>query len=177
MNRGEGLFGYQPSASIEEHLRPLRMKVDSCVRGGGDKSLEASLRVSLAEEILEIERNDSATISMDDMSDAIDQLIRAAKIYDDCDRPLDGWRQRVRVLSVLREFGRDDLRYRFVDRIDELKAAMGQFGNEIPTYTSSISGAPRYLANQREVFNTNEELGVNDRGDNIIGHDSARIGV
>jgi hypothetical protein len=177
MDRGEGLFGYRPPVSVDERLRTMQLEIDKHTGEGGNKPLEASLRVSLAEEILEIERNDhtKTKVSLDNMSGAIDQLIRAAKIYDEADRPLDAWRQRARVLSVLREFGHDDLRYRFVDQIDELKAAMDEFGDKILDYTSSVSEVPRYIINQGEVLATNERLGVSDRS--IIGDGSAQIGV
>lgn len=177
MDRAEGLFGYRPPVSVDERLRIMQSEIDRHTGEGGNKLLEASLRVSFAEEVLEVERNDptKTKVSLDNMSGAIDQLIRAAKIYNDCDRPLDGWRQRARVLSVLREFGHNDLRYRFVDQIDELKAAMDEFGDRILTYTSSISEVPRYITNQEEVSATNEKLGVSDHS--IIGDGSAQIGV
>ncbi|MFA5270688.1 MAG: hypothetical protein WC400_03745, partial [Patescibacteria group bacterium] len=102
-----------------------------------------------------------------------------AQIYDESDRPLDGWKQRARVLSVLQEpqFGRDELRFQLTEQIDSLKTQMDEFGNKILTYRSTVSDVPRYSGDVRNVVAVNERLGVESRSGNGISHEAGQIGV
>jgi len=176
---GEGLYGYRPPADIEARLQGSRQQVALYAREGGNKLLEASTRVSLANEILSIEKNDPTAVSVDLMVDAMDQLIIAAGLYDENDHPLDGWKQRARVLSILQgpEFGRDELRYQLADRIDGLRAKMDEFGDQILTYKSTVSEVPRYINDTREVLAVNKRLGVRNHSGNGISHEADQIGV
>lgn len=175
MNRVEGLFGYRPQ-SVEQRLDPFWSSVSRYTGEGGDRLLAASARVSLADEILGIELDSPDQVLPDTVAEAINQLMIAATEYDGCDKPLEGWRLRARVLKFLQEFGRDSMRYRFAESIGPLKKEMERFADEMLTYGSSISRIPRYVANQKEVLATNASLRVSDGGE-VTGNGSSAIGV